>query len=108
MRTSENYVQIDVAYLKDLAKKMDMSYVEFGRYIGQGDSFMSNAVNLGRARKATIDLICRLCDDCDYAKLTYQDKPPQPLLADDKAITAMVNTMIRIEAKLDRLLAELT
>ena len=59
----------------------------------------------GIAKKATVSLICRICE-CDYARLTKQE--PKPLLADDKTINALVNTMIRIENKLDELLAELT
>ena len=106
MRTSSQWVQIDVPYLKSLVKNMDMTHKQFGDFIGQGEHFMKNAVYRGVVRKSTVQLICRLCE-CDYARLTKQEQP-KPLLADDKTIDAIVNTLIRIEDKLDELLAELT
>ena len=102
------FIEINKTYLKEIVKKTGMRQVDFSNAIGQGDKFIMNALARKKMRKPTAELICRLYG-ADYTKLTTPESEEKKLLyADDKSLSALVNTMIRIEQKLDRLLAELS
>lgn len=101
------FISINSSYLKEIVKKTGMTQKKFSAAIGQGEKCIPNAINRGTIRKQTAELICRLYG-ADFEKLTTPEPEERtPLYSDDKSVAVLVNTLIRIEQKLDMLIAEL-
>lgn len=100
-------IQINKDYLKEIVAKSGLNQKQFSIKLGQCESYIWNVVYRSRMRKSTALLLCDLFH-ADIDKLTYipqQDKPVKKvMMADDKSIAALANSMIRIEAKLDKIL----
>ena len=103
-------IYINVPYMKEIIKKSRLTGKGFSESIGQGEAWTRNTLNRGHARSSTIDLICRMYG-ADYVKLTTpvpkeeKQKETAPITLDDESLEVLVNALVRIEKKLDRLMA---
>ena len=103
-------IRINKDYLREVIAKNVLKQNQFSLKLGQCESYIWNVFYRGTMRKSTALLLCDLFD-ADLDKLTYtpeQDKPiKKVMMADDKSIEALANSMIRVEAKLDKILETL-
>ena len=100
-------IQINRDYLKEIIAKSGLNQKQFSIKLGQCESYIWNVAYKSRMRKSTALLLCDLFH-ADFDKLIYTPEPEKPVkkvvMADDKSIAALANSMIRIEAKLDKIL----
>ena len=103
-------IGINVPYLTEIIKQSKMTGRDFGNTIGQGGNWAKNVLYRGEAKDYAIDMICRMYG-ADRAKLTTpvpkeeKQKETAPITIDDKSLEVLVNALVRIEKKLDRLMA---
>ena len=101
MKNASEYVECNVDYLKQIIRKTGMKQKEFSIFIGQSESFAANTLYRKSIKRSTADLICRITSS-DINKLLVCE--PKPLMADDKSMNALVNSIIRMEEKIDRII----
>lgn len=98
-------VSINVDYLETIIAKSGKNDSEFGVWLGFSRGYISFAKKKKSLRMSTVKSICAMCD-ADYNRLVLpveQPEEPKPLYADDKTLKGIVETLMRIEKKLDDL-----
>lgn len=103
-------VNINVYYLEAVIAKSGKSDSEFGQSLGFSRGYVTSVEKSKQMRLATAKSLC-LMHDADYNKLVLPEKVeqpegPKPLYADDKTLSGIIETLMRIEKKLDRLYDE--
>ena len=104
---TRNTVTINVNYLKTIIANTGKNDVEFSEWIGYCRSYICSVKKSRAMRVSTAKSICAMCD-ADYNQLVLPEKveqpeEPKPLYADDKTLSGIVETLMRIEKKLDDL-----
>ena len=77
--------------------------------IGRTNSFVQKAFERGYMQIAAAELLCKI-HGFDIDKLCPKPKEPDKpkvLMSDDKTLQALVETLMRIEKKVDRIYQEL-
>lgn len=110
-------VLIDTEYLRQIIRANCKSAKEFAESIGRSDGYLDNCLRRGYMQIPVVKLIQRMYD-IDLDKLVPPPKEtevtevtevtaveePKVLLSDDETLKALVNTLIRVEKKLDKLI----
>lgn len=107
-RTNTN-IAVDVEYFKQLFTNSGMTQAQFAATIGRTASYINNIITRGYIQKAAAILLCKqhggefelLCPP-EHAK-EAETEPKQPKSNEE----AFLETLIRIETKLDKLLEQL-
>lgn len=109
----KNTVDINVDYFEAIVAKSGKGNSAFGKWLGYGDSFVCNVKKRKTTSESTAKYICAMCN-ADYERLVIPEKSQEPeqeekkpLYADDKTLSGIIETLMRIEKKLDELYAEL-
>ena len=98
-------VGINVNYLLAIIEKSGKTETEFGMWLGFSRGYITHVKKAGLMRMSTVKSICAMCD-ADFNRLVLpveQPEGPKPLYADDKTLKGIVETLMRIEKKLDDL-----
>lgn len=103
-------VPIDKDYLRYILSKTGISKRALAATIGRTEGYIQNALDRGVMQILAAELLCKT-HDFDIDRFCPKPKPkqldePQALMSDDKTLKAFVETMMRIEQKLDRILKE--
>lgn len=107
-------VLIDTDYLRQIIKANSKSVKEFAESLGRSDGYLDNCLRRGYMQTPVVKLMQRMYD-IDIDKLVPPPKEtettevtsveePKVLLSDDETLKALVNTLIRVEKKLDKLI----
>lgn len=104
-------VDINVDYLDAIIAKTGQTDTDFGVWIGKSHSYISSVKAKGTAPVSVAKLICTLCK-ADYNRLVIPKKEEvpanqKPLYSDDKTLAGIIETLMRIEKKLNALYDEL-
>lgn len=107
-----NKVLIDKEYFRNAYRNSGLTRQEFGETVGKTASFIHNTLDRGYMMLPVAKLLCKTYDlDIDKLILHVESpKPieePKPLMSDDKTLSALVETLNRVEKKLDFLFSEL-
>lgn len=108
MKTNTN-VTINKDYLREIIKKAGLTQKDFAESIGRTQKYISNSLSRGYMQLAAANLICKLYDsniDLLCPKPVAEHPEAKVLMSDDKTLTALVESLNRIEKKLNRLLAD--
>lgn len=101
-------VGINVNYLLAIIEKSGKTETEFGMWLGFSRGYITHVKKAGLMRMSTVKSICAMCD-ADFNRLVLPVEQPEgqkPLYADDKTLSGIIETLMRIEKKLDALYDE--
>lgn len=102
-------VTINKDYMREIIKKAGLTQKDFAESIGRTQKYISNSLSRGYMQLVVANLICKLYDaniDLLCPKPVEQQEA-KFLMSDDKTLTALVESLNRIEKKLDVLFSEL-
>lgn len=104
-------VLIDPEYLRQIIRTNSKSVKEFAESLGRSDGYIDNCLRRGYMQIPVVKLLQRMYDiDIDKlvpppkeTKVTEvtESKEAKVLLSDDETLTALVNSILRVEKKLD-------
>lgn len=104
-------VLIDTEYLRQIIKTQCTSKKAFAESVGRSDGYIDNCLKRGYMQIPVVKLIQKLYSiDLDRLvpppKVTEvtEGEEPKVLLSDDETLKALVNTIIQVEKKLDKLI----
>ena len=103
MKTNTN-VTINKDYLREIIKKAGLTQKDFAESIGRTSKYISNSLTRGYMQLVVANLICKLYDanvNLLCPKPVEDHPEPKVLMSDDKTLTALVESLNRIEKKLD-------
>ena len=109
MKTNTN-VTINKDYLREIIKKAGLTQKDFAESIGRTQKYISNSLSRGYMQLVAANLICKLYDANVnlLCPKPIEDHPESKvLMSDDKTLTALVESLNRIEKKLDFVFKEL-
>lgn len=109
MKTTTN-VTINKDYLREIIKKAGLTQKDFAESIGRTQKYISNSLSRGYMQFVVANLICKLYDaniDLLCPKPIEDHPESKVLMSDDKTLTALVESLNRIEKKIDVFLSEL-
>lgn len=102
-------VTINKDYLREIIKKSGLTQKDFAESIGRSPKYITNALSRGYVQLAVANLICKLYDanvNLLCPKPVEQQQEAKFLMSDDKTLTALVESLYRIEKKLDVFLSK--
>lgn len=105
-----NNVTINKDYLREIIKKSGLTQKDFAESIGRSEKFITNSLSRGYMQLVAANLICKLYDANVnlLCPKPIEDHPESKvLMSDDKTLTALVESLNRIEKKIDVFLSEL-
>lgn len=108
MKTNTN-VTINKDYLREIIKKAGITQKDFAESIGRTPKYISNSLSRGYIQLVAAKLICKLYDanvNLLCPKPVEQQQEAKVLMSDDKTLTALVESLNRIEKKLDVFLSK--
>ena len=103
MKVNTN-VTINKDYLREIIKKSGLTQKDFAGSIGRTPKYISNSLSRGYMQSVAANLICKLYDanvNLLCPKPVEQQQEAKFLMSDDKTLTALVESLNRIEKKLD-------
>ena len=106
---SNNNVTINKDYLREIIKKAGLTQKDFSESIGRTPKYIANSLTRGYMHLVVANLICKLYDvniDLLCPKPVEQQEA-KFLMSDDKTLAALVESLNRIEKKIDVFLSEL-
>lgn len=109
MKTTTN-VTINKDYLREIIKKAGLTQKDFAESIGRTQKYITNSLSRGYMQLAVANLICKLYDANVnlLCPKPIEDHPESKvLMSDDKTLTVLVESLNRIEKKIDVFLSEL-
>ena len=108
MKTNTN-VTINKDYLREIIKKAGLTQKDFAESIGRTSKYISNSLTRGYMQLVVANLICKLYDaNIDLlCPKTVEQQEAKFLMSDDKTLSALVESLNRIEKKIDVFLSEL-
>ena len=109
MKTNTN-VTINKDYLREIIKKAGLTQKDFAESIGRTPKYITNSLARGYMQRVAANLICKLYDaniNLLCPKPVEEHPEAKVLMSDDKTLTALVESLNRIENKLDVLFSEL-
>ena len=102
-------VTINKDYLREIIKKSGLTQKDFAESIGRSQKYITNALSRGYVQLAVANLICKLYDsnvNLLCPKPVEQQQEAKFLMSDDKTLTALVESLYRIEKKIDVFLSK--
>lgn len=108
MKTNTN-VTINKDYLREIIKKAGLTQKDFSESIGRTPKYISNSLSRGYIQLFAAKLICKLYDanvNLLCPKPVEQQQEAKFLMSDDKTLTALVESLNRIEKNLDVFLSK--
>lgn len=105
-----NNVTINKDYLREIIRKSGLTQKDFAESIGRSEKFITNSLSRGYMQLVAANLICKLYDANVnlLCPKPIEDHPESKvLMSDDKTLTALVESLNRIEKKIDVFLSEL-
>lgn len=102
MKTNTN-VTINKYYLREIIKKAGLTQKAFAESIGRTSKYISNSLTRGYMQLVAANLICKLYDaniDLLCPKPVEQQQEAKFLMSDDKTLSALVESLNRIEKSL--------
>lgn len=100
-------VRIDPEYVERYLERKNISHTDFCRRLGYSEHWWRGVRNKGgcRVKPNVARLICEMYS-LDYEKLVVRDEPENKPTEDavDESVHALVETLFRIETKIDKLL----
>lgn len=108
MKTTTN-VTINKDYLREIIKKAGLTQKDFAESIGRTQKYISNSLSRGYMQLVVANLICKLYDANVnlLCPKPVEQQEARFLMSDDKTLTALVESLNRIEKKIDVFLSEL-
>ena len=109
MKTTTN-VTINKDYLREIIKKAGLTQKDFAESIGRTQKYISNSISRGYMQLVVANLICKLYDanlNLLCPKPVEQQQEAKFVMSDDKTLSALVESLNRIEKKIDVFLSEL-
>lgn len=99
--STETSVKINKEYLREIAQRANVTLKDMSNSLGRGDSFISKSLNRGVMQVQAAKLLCRMYG-ANFESLVIQNKPQ--IKTDD----SMIETLKRIENKVDFLISQLS
>lgn len=106
---SNNNVTINKDYLREIIKKAGLTQKDFSESIGRTPKYISKSLSRGYMQLVVANLICKLYDaNIDLlCQKPVEQQEAKFWISDDKTLTALLESLNRIEKKIDVFLSEL-
>lgn len=102
-------VTINKEYLREIIKKSGLTQKDFSESIGRTPKYITNSLSRVYMQLVAANLICKLYDGNVnlLCPKPVEQQEAKFLMSDDKTLSALVESLNRIEKKTDFLLYEL-